>query len=61
MKVAHPSIPVKELRKLSSEDAEVIHLGEEMEINIREALKIGVEILLISHITQYIVICNLLT
>jgi hypothetical protein len=41
MEVAHPIILVMELRELSEEDAEVIHLSGEMEINIREALGIS--------------------
>jgi hypothetical protein len=38
IEVAHSVIPVEELKESSLEDEEVIHLSQEIEINIREAL-----------------------
>jgi hypothetical protein len=41
MEVAHPVIPIEELRESSLSDEEVLHLTREMESNIGEALVIS--------------------
>jgi hypothetical protein len=41
MEVAHPVIPVEDLRESLLEDAEVVHLSREMECNIGQALGIN--------------------
>jgi hypothetical protein len=41
MEVAHPVIPIEDLRESFLEDVEVLHLSREMERNIGEALRIS--------------------
>jgi hypothetical protein len=39
----HSVIPVEELRELSDKDVDIVWLGQDMEVNISEALWISLE------------------